>query len=172
MTNVFNTLLLALCIADLLVIAANLPLAISVHTQLDMFRSAMQSTVFRVWSTILKLQDSASLGVLLKMISLETLFIYSVILRKYWQVSTAGWCCRPATRCATWPSPPRCCWHWPSRWSATTPSPRPTPTRSASPTRPGRGTVIAIIRYNLQFWHMYFHLLILTNIFANPKMEV
>ena len=44
MTNVFNTLLLALCIADLLVIAANLPLAISVHTQLDMFRSAMQST--------------------------------------------------------------------------------------------------------------------------------
>ena len=48
MTNVFNTLLLALCIADLLVIAANLPLAISVHTQLDMFRSAMQSTVFRV----------------------------------------------------------------------------------------------------------------------------
>ena len=44
MTNVFNTLLLALCIADLLVIAANLPLAISVHTQLDMFRSAQQST--------------------------------------------------------------------------------------------------------------------------------
>ena len=140
MTNVFNTLLLALCIADLLVIAANLPLAISVHTQLDMFRSAMQSTVFRVWSISLKLQDSASLGVLLKMISLETLFIYSVILRKYWQVSTAGWCCRPATRCATWPSLPRCCWRWPSRWSATTPSPRPTPTRSASPTRPGRGS--------------------------------
>ena len=42
MTNVFNTLLLALCIADLLVIAANLPLAISVHTQLDLFRSAQQ----------------------------------------------------------------------------------------------------------------------------------
>ena len=85
MTNVFNTLLLALCIADLLVIAANLPLAISVHTQLDMFRSAQQSTVFRICSIILKLQDSASLalGVLLTMISLETLFIYSVILRKY-----------------------------------------------------------------------------------------
>ena len=45
MTNVFNTLLLALCIADLLVIAANLPLAISVHTQLDMFRSPMPNAV-------------------------------------------------------------------------------------------------------------------------------
>ena len=78
MTNVFNTLLLALCIADLLVIAANLPLAISVHTQLDMFRSAMQSTVFRVCSIILKLQNLAFLGVLLKMISCGVIRVWKL----------------------------------------------------------------------------------------------
>ena len=38
MCNVFNTLLLALCVVDLLVILSNLPLALSVYSKLKLLR--------------------------------------------------------------------------------------------------------------------------------------